>query len=577
MQVGASSPSRSPLRAAEKEVGQLAKQVDELNSRLIAIFMARRAEQGNSSAHADRARDEILAALQQQIDETRISYSKQLEDVIKARDHERQMRLILESQSSDLKRKLDALKKSFDDEQAKNAGLEDSLSKIQDELAEKNALVLQLKSSNENLLMQVGNLKKKLVSLEAQLGEALQGADHHVDQLNYWKAKAQSAEQTHAALQEEHESSINRLEKEILLLRGTGEGLETRLRTDFARQLSEMIREKQVSHDQEKNRLLEDQRRFYEEKISQLRISFNERSDEVNAIIARSQEMETNNKVLSEKLDERMETIRALEARVSHQEALLEDLKNKPMFAMSKKDQEIRDLRQRLEIQDREMRELEEARIRLDKEIETYRTLLHEEEVRLQANPTRLNKESDVYSSLLQEEEARLRTNPVSSYHVSSDSPGPALNRKKRKIAVETTTASVQETRSTRVQRSSSPAQSPLRLGYEFRGNRFSVINQSPGDYNLSGWKVASIEAKFDYDLPNVTLGSGDQVTFWWGSANLDKHEPPRNIHLSSLAIPYQNETRVQLVSPDGTIVDSIILRKTLSASRRTSDNCIVM
>jgi chromosome segregation ATPase len=336
---GPSSPS-----PAREDVSTLARTVDDLNNRLQLVLLAHR-EQGNISSHAGRAREETLAALEQQIEETRIAYSRQLEDVIKARDTERQAKLILESQLADLRRKLDALKKSFDAEEGKIQGLENMLVNTQEELAEKNALVLQLKSSNENLLMQVGNLKKKLQSLEAQLAEALKGADQNVDELNFWKAKAQTAEQTYSTLQEEHLSTINRLEKEILLLRGTGEGMETRLRTEFARQMSEIVRERQLIYDQEKSQLLEDQRQLYEDKIRSLRSSFNERSDEVNAIIARSQELETVNKVLSERVDENDETIRALSATVEHQKTLLEELRNKPMFAMTKKDQEIRELR----------------------------------------------------------------------------------------------------------------------------------------------------------------------------------------------------------------------------------------
>jgi hypothetical protein len=70
-----------------------------------------------------------------------------------------------------------------------------------------------------------------------------------------------------------------------------------------------------------------------------------------------------------------------------------------------------------LDLKDRQMRELEEARIRLDKEIQTYRILLQEEENRLHAQPT--------------------------AY--AAGSPG-RLNRKKRKVVTEPTVVRITET-----------------------------------------------------------------------------------------------------------------------------------
>jgi hypothetical protein len=116
-----------------------------------------------------------------------------------------------------------------------------------------------------------------------------------------------------------------------------------------------------------------------------------------------------------------------------------------------------------------------------------------------------------------------------------------------------------------------------LRLGYEFRSNPFSLTNQSSSEVDLKGWRLGSVEASFEYELPDYLLPAGETIFFWWGAANSEKDQYPTNVFLEGLVVPAAG-ARIQLVNPDNTVVDSITLRRTVQVRRRkNSENCLVM
>ncbi|NXP54616.1 LMNA protein, partial [Heliornis fulica] len=354
-------------------------------------------------------------------------------------------------------------------------------------------------SEKRNLENEVRDLRGQVAKLESALGEAKK-------QLQDEMLRRVDAENRLQTLKEELEFQKNIYSEE---LRETKRRHETRLveidngrQREFESKLSEALQELRSQHEAQIRLYKEELEKTYGAKLENAKQSAERNSNMVGAAHEELQQTRIRIDSLSSEVSQLQKQLAAKEAKLHDLEDILARERETNRRLLADKDQEMAEMRARMQQQLDEYQELLDIKLALDMEINAYRKLLEGEEERLRLSPSPSSHKG------------------ASRSHLSTSS-----GSKKRKLEDGESRTSF-----------SHHARTSGRVGVEevdLEGRFVRLRNKSNEDQAMGSWQIKrqnGDDPPITYRFPpKFTLKAGQVVTIWASGAGV-AHSPPSNM-----------------------------------------------
>lgn len=468
----------------------LVRSVDDVHRRVQMVFLKQRAE---IATLEESDRPVALQALESQMSAIHEKNAALVAEVSQVRDQERQERLKISHQFQDLQREHESQTKIFQEERKIRVEAEKKCLKLTEQLAEVKAMNLKLENDNQDIDRKRKELSDRVAELEIAVDEAKSNALYSARDVNKARKEAETAQETLNHYKTTAEEKISYLQSQLRKIQEKAGSREQQLRVEYAKQLSEMIQERQLFFEEEKNQLLNDQKLFYERTIEGLKKDLALASAKSKEAMIDLPKYKQKAKDLQAELDEQHILLDQRDTLIETLKTQLDEKHGEIFQELDKSEAKVEELKAALENLQDEHTSLMNVKIRLDAEIDTYRQLLDEEELRLQ-------------------EEGYLKTNQkrrrIATFQAPPTPKTPGTSSKSAAIDMETLADLELET-------------------CDNLGRFITLTNATtvPKPLNFYYLVVASSESRFDFP-EDAELKPAESMNIWFSDADRPKDSP---------------------------------------------------